>query len=304
MTEQFIQMVSERNPFQKKLLKDWQIRKEEKQELESILEFYTIGQGYSLEYLVEAYTFINTMVMEETYFFEKNKRYRNSTFEEVNEIVYQNDEYMKKYMIGLCISDYIWIQHLKMIRWFEQILKEKTSKQRTETSKRRYLEIGPGLGQYLIRALAYGGYDDYLAADLSPTSVEQCKRYLNYRGIDETEYKMVQKDFFAFSSEQKYDCIVMGEVLEHVEQPLEMLKKIRSLLNDEGMAFITTVINAPAIDHISLFRSEEEVLALARQAGFLTQDHICVTAGDIPMERAVKRRYAINIAMVLKGRAV
>ncbi len=303
MTDQFIQMVSERNPFQKKLLKDWQIREEERQELESILEFYTAGQGYSMEYLVDAYTFINTMVMEETYFFERNKRYRNATFEEVNEIVYQNEEYMKKYMIGLCISDYIWIQHLEMIRWFEQILQEKTSKRQAETSEQRYLEIGPGLGQYLIRALKYGGFDDYLATDLSPTSVEQCKRYMNYRGIDETAYQITQKDFFEFSSEKKYDCIVMGEVLEHVEQPLEMLKKIRSLLKEQGMAFITTVINAPAIDHISLFRSEEEVLTLAREAGFVVQDHICVTAGGIPMDRAVKRRYAINIAMVLKGNA-
>lgn len=93
----------------------------------------------------------------------------------------------------------------------------------------------------------------------------------------------------------------MGEVLEYVEQPLKMLKKIRSLLSDEGRAFITTVINAPAVDHIYLFHSQEEVLAMAQEAGFDIEEHICITAGGIPMEKAVKRRYAINIAMILKG---
>lgn len=298
MINEFIQLVSESNQFQKKLLKDWNINDEEQQELEKILAFYTKEQGYPMEFLADSYNFINTMVMEETYYFERNKTYRFTSFEEVNEKVYQNDGYMKKYMIGLCISDYIWIQHLEILRWFRWNLKNLS-----EIGRDSYLEIGPGLGQYLSKALKYGKFQDYLAVDLSPTSVEQCKKYMTYCGIDETKYCILQKDFFNLSSEQKFDFIVMGEVLEHVEQPLEMMKKIHSLLNEHGRAFITTVINAPAVDHIYLFRSEQEVLAMVQQAGFVVEDHICITAGGIPMEQAVKRRYAINIAMILKGNA-
>ncbi len=296
MVDEFIQLVSIRNQFQKKLLKDWNITEEERQDFENVLKFYTAKQGYSLEFLVDAYSFINQMVVEESYFFERNRRYRYSSFEEVNSWVYQNDDYMKKYMLGLCISDYIWIQHLEILRWFEKMLKSQSGEQ-----KNNYLEIGPGHGQFFMKALQYGGFRDYLAVDLSPTSVDQCKKYMAYCGIDEAKYRILQKDFFDFSQEQKFDYIVMGEVLEHVEKPFEMLKKIRSLLSDEGRAFITTVINAPAVDHIYLFHSQEEVLAMAKEAGFEIEDHICITAGGIPMEKAVKRRYAVNIAMVLKG---
>ncbi len=118
--------------------------------------------------------------------------------------------------------------------------------------------------------------------------------------MDKTGYRIQQEDFFDFSAEKQFDFIVMGEVLEHVEQPEAMLEKINSLLAKTGRAFITTVINAPAIDHIYLFCSKEEVLDMVQRAGFLVEDCICVTAGDISLEKAVKHKFAVDIAMILK----
>lgn len=137
MVDDFIQLISNRNQFQKKLLKDWKITEAERQDFENILNFYTVEQGYTLEFLADAYSFINQMVVEESYFFERNRRYRYSSFDEVNSLVYQNDGYMKKYMVGLCISDYIWIQHLEILRWFEQALSNQSG-----VKKKHYLEIG------------------------------------------------------------------------------------------------------------------------------------------------------------------
>ena len=91
----------------------------------------------------------------------------------------------------------------------------------------------------------------------------------------------------------------MGEVLEHVEKPLEMLEKIYELISEKGKAFITTVINAPTLDHIYLFRNIEEVLEIAKSAGFKVVDYFCSTAGDISIEKAIKKKQAINIAMIL-----
>lgn len=89
------------------------------------------------------------------------------------------------------------------------------------------------------------------------------------------------------------------EVLEYVEEPLKMLKKINSLLSHGGKAFITTVINAPAIDHIYLFSTPEEVLDMAGEAGFTVCDYICATEGDASMEKARKKKMTVNIAMIL-----
>lgn len=96
----------------------------------------------------------------------------------------------------------------------------------------------------------------------------------------------------------------MGEVLEHVEQPLQMLKRINELLTEDGIAFVTTVINGLTIDHIYLFEDKETILALAREAGFDILDYICVTAGNISLERAIRKNMAIDIAMIMKRKSM
>jgi hypothetical protein len=65
----------------------------------------------------------------------------------------------------------------------------------------------------------------------------------------------------------KSNVIVLGEILEHLEDPLKVLNKVSNHLSSGGLIWITIPINAPAIDHISLFRSKEEVFALVEKAG-------------------------------------
>ena len=60
------------------------------------------------------------------------------------------------------------------------------------------------------------------------------------------------------------------------------------------------MINGPTIDHIYLFRSVEEVLDMVEQAGFKIQDYICATEGNASMEKAIKKKMTIDIAMLLK----
>lgn len=287
----FIAKISENNMFQKKYLENWKAEDSEKEELNIILHYFMDELHYDMDFIIDTYLFITNMVAEETYFFLKHGKYRNSTFEEVDKIVYSNPQYMEKYMMGLSISDYIWISHIKMLRYF------------TENSRRfageRYLEIGPGFGQYLVRALLHCDFGKYYACDISKTSVEGSNRYLKYRNLAD-KCEVIQKDFFQFDLDYKFDCIVMGEVLEHVEQPLLMLEKIYELLRKKGKAFITTVINAPAVDHIFLFGSIEQVLDLVKDAGFVVLDYLCTTEGDVPLEKQIKKKQTINIAMILE----
>lgn len=287
----FIDTVSENDELQSKYLENWQATEFEKNELRSMIKFFVEECSYNVEYVAEAYLFINHMVREETYYFIRNGKYRFSTFSEVDQLVYNNHEYMEKYMIGLTISDYIWINHIKMLRYFEDNYDIFYGK--------RYLEIGPGYGQYLIKALISCRFNEYCACDISKTSVDGCNKYLKYRGLSD-KCNVIQKDFFEYDVHDKFDCIVMGEVLEHVEQPFLMLKKIYELLTKDGKAFISTVINAPTLDHIWLFSSIEEVLILIKKAGFKILDYMCATEGDISLEKARKRKQAINIAVIVK----
>jgi 2-polyprenyl-3-methyl-5-hydroxy-6-metoxy-1,4-benzoquinol methylase len=78
----------------------------------------------------------------------------------------------------------------------------------------------------------------------------------------------------------------MGEVLEHLEDPVALLRRVRELLADGGYAYITTPVNAPMIDHIYLFRDAEEIRELLRSCGFTIEKEATQYAKEMPEKRA------------------
>jgi hypothetical protein len=75
---------------------------------------------------------------------------------------------------------------------------------------------------------------------------------------------------------------------------------MRDLLSDDGRAFVTTVINAPTLDHIYLFSNVKQVLDLMHDSGLEVLDYYCAAAGDVALDKAEKKKKSINIALVLK----
>ena len=100
--------------------------------------------------------------------------------------------------------------------------------------------------------------------------------------------------------DRKFDFLVMGEVLEHVEDPLEFLKKLKALSKEEAQVFITTCCNAPAVDHIYLFSNTNEVRTLCESAGFTVEKEFFAPHPGTSLEESEKRLLPINLAMVLK----
>ncbi len=289
LVEELIEKIGEKNEFQRKILTEQSFSDGELDQLERFLEFNIRKRNKTLDDLVDAYLFVVDMAWEETYYFLEHGHYRNSTYEDVADSVYGNPEYMEQYMTGLSILDYLMISHLKMIRYFKENLRNWHG---------RYLEIGPGAGQLLVTAIERGDFQSFTSCDISETSVDLSNRYLEFLGWQE-KCKVEKRDFFAFDSADPYDCIVMGEVLEHVEDPQAMLNKIYELLSIGGIAYVTTVINTPTLDHIYLFSDKEQVLKMAENVGFIVKDYLLATAGDISLDLAERKKRAINIAMIL-----
>jgi len=76
-------------------------------------------------------------------------------------------------------------------------------------------------------------------------------------------------DVQQYVPERKFDFVTMGEVLEHVPDPLAILKSLHGCLQDQGRMYISTCINCPTMDHIYQFRSVAEIYALVQAAGFV-----------------------------------
>ena len=91
---------------------------------------------------------------------------------------------------------------------------------------------------------------------------------------------------FDFADEPVYDFITMGDVLEHVEEPQELLSKLKRLLAPGGRVYLTTPANAPMLDHIYLFRNAQEIRDLIHECGFAIEFEVKQYAVDIPDLRA------------------
>lgn len=256
---------------------------------------FWVGGGYDTADIAGAYLLFLEDTMKETKYFVENKseHYRYSTYGEVADKVYNNAPYMEKYMVGLQLSGYIWSNHMVIHRFFSKLL--------DGASGGNYLEVGPGHGRYFAEAVSTAHYNRYTAVDVSDTSLAMTKKYVRHTVPDtESDVEYVKGDFLDLDSSRTYDMIVISEVLEHVESPAAFLEKAYSLLSDRGILYINVPINAPAIDHIFLFHSVEEVEALAAASGFTIADKCVATGNDIPYEKAVKKKRAINLALALK----
>ena len=269
-----------------------QLTDEEKQDLSFYIVFL-IEEGNSIPYIAECYNTLVNEVVGEQLFFLKYKKYRFSKFSEVESQVYFNNEYMEKYMIGLGISTFLWPQHMKIRRFFLKNL--------PCDNNGDYLEIGPGHGFNFMNAMKKTSYSFFEGVDISPKSVSLTNKIIksNFFGKFEN-FSIFQGDFTKFVPEKRYDAIVMGEVLEHVEKPELLLEKIHSIANDDSFIFLTTVINAPVIDHIYLFNSIESIEKIITDANFKIKQIFLAPAYDkYSIEENLKKKLPIDVAIIL-----
>jgi 2-polyprenyl-3-methyl-5-hydroxy-6-metoxy-1,4-benzoquinol methylase len=265
---------------------------DERAELEAYLRFCAT-QDIGLDYLARSYNTIVIDTLREQVFFQRHDRYRHATYAEVAGSVYQNDEYMRRYMYGLALTTYLWPNHRVMRRFFlEQLPRDRAG---------TYLEIGPGHGMFFLAALRASGFTRFEGIDISPTSCAMTEAIVG-SGLfgQHAGYAIRCRDFLAADDEpSSCSAVVMGEVLEHVEAPLAFLVKIRSLVAPGGFVFVTTAINAPAVDHIWLFRNPAEVTAMADEAGLQVTAQLVVPYTGMSLEESLQARMPVNIALAL-----
>ncbi len=102
----------------------------------------------------------------------------------------------------------------------------------TDKKETKILEIGSGLG-YLTYALRKEGYN-VLGLDISEEAVDRANSNFGDHYIC--------RDLFDFSKENpaSYDIVILTEVIEHIDLPIEFIQAIIKLLVKEGAMVMTT----------------------------------------------------------------
>ena len=291
----FTKLVLRSNPMHANYLKNalGRLSEDELGQLEAYINF-CLDDGLDLDFVAESYnTIVNDSLREQIYFSKKGS-YRHNKSSETYKLVYNNPGFMKRYMHGLALTTFAWPNHAAIHKFFVENL--------PRTIRGKYLEIGPGHGFYFLQAIRLSSYTHFKGIDISATSIELTRRIVNYHlQQHEIAIELVKEDFFdAERNDEFFDAIVMGEVLEHVEDPLAFLERIRSLSHKKTFIFITTCINAPAIDHIYLFKNTEEVEDIIARANLHISKKLYVPYVGLTLEECIERRLGINVAFVLR----
>jgi len=222
--------------------------------------------------------------------FRKTGRYGSTTFAEVAQRVYLSESEMETMVYGLAISQFLWRNHYALFNYFIDTI----NSLKNNKAVIKYLEIGPGHGLHLAESAKTFKSAHFDVVDISSISLELSKRIIQYfaPGHDVNFHQM---DIREFNHSAVYDLVVINEVLEHLEDPLSMLKTIVERIGDEGYVFLTTCANAPSIDHIFLYESVEAIQAQIRDAGLAIESEIILPVEDfIPREEWKTQKVEVN----------
>ena len=266
---------------------------QERDRLEGILRFL-LSQGHTLAYVVDCYlTVVEDTTGEQMHFF-RHGEYRHKSYAEVADRVYHDRSYMDRYMYGLVLTAFLWPNHVQIARFFEKVLP-------TDRSG-NYLEVGPGHGFFMASAAARGSFDRLTGIDISAASISQTRALLDHfaPGVSERcELRLADFHEAADLQSGSFDALIMGEVLEHVENPDVFLRRLHGLARDDAFIYVTTCVNAPAIDHIFLWRTTDEIEALIEASGFQIVEALRLPYEGKTLEQARKQALPINVAYVL-----
>lgn len=225
---------------------------------------------------------------------EQTGHYLYTTFKEVEEVFKKNEgEFGPNYLWGMYFSLAFWKTHHNYIKMFLQDFVK------TNKTQGKVLEIPSGNGFFLSEFLLANNSWYGTGIDLSDASISFSKKLFKVNKIPEKSYRFIKKDFFEFQDSEQFDMVICGEFLEHVEDPLKILKKIHQILKKDGRLFLSVAVFAAHIDHIYLYKNAEEVRNHVRQAEFSIEKELVQTSFDKDEAVPEKSKIPVSYAAIL-----
>jgi 2-polyprenyl-3-methyl-5-hydroxy-6-metoxy-1,4-benzoquinol methylase len=245
------------------------------------------SQGKTFEFGVDCFLRLQRSMNQLRDEFLETGKYANTSFAEVERSVYSNPEVMQYHMHGLVFAQFLWPDQYHRFQFFSDNLPRYAPK------IQKYLEVGGGHALYLTEGARQLRTASIQVVDISETSLAMAREIAR----DESRIQYQLMNIFDFP-DGEYDFITMGEVLEHVENPRELLDRIRRLLAPGGRAYITTPANAPMLDHIYLFNNAEEIRAMLAECGLRIEHETkqYASGSDFSEEEAERMKFPLMFA--------
>lgn len=216
----------------------------------SLADLLMTLMGDKLDSHLKNYRTMCSEFWREALYFARHGNYRRTNIEEVIREVYSNPAYMKMYIEGLLVSQLYFNNHFRVLSVFaNQFLKGYEAKS--------VLEIGPGHGLFLLHAAVAFSDCKCFGLDISETSLQTTRGVFERMKLAdrlELEIRDVAK---STGPQRTFDVLILSEILEHLENPGEILDNLSQFVDRQSRIFINVPVNSPAPDHIFLWQSPE-----------------------------------------------
>lgn len=247
------------------------------------------------DYLAVAYLSYTKSIRVEEMYFAKEHKYRATSFAAVYDHVYGRDDYMVDYVAGLGMTQLFWPNHWAIVKFFldEFIPALDDAEQGAE--------VGCGHGLFHTELLRNSEKLNTTLIDISPISLKQTMNMIIAAGVDPKRVTIkncdIQKEIpLKINS---LDVLLLGELIEHIEDGEAVMSAMINYMKPGGLCFFTTAANAPAEDHILLFRSVGEIRSFVEHCGWIIGKEHLGTLNNMSVEESEKGGHNINYAAII-----
>lgn len=297
MRTQLLNYIFERNSAQEKKISAFLTQPQVLDELDGFLQNYAAymdASGLTVFDLADAYLKMVEEMCTARLEFTRTGKYPMPTQHEAIIGVYDNHKVMTGFMLGLGLSQFLWSQHFNLLMFYRENISQ-------IKDGGRFLEVGSGHGLFLKELLAKIHISHVDVVDISAASITISKEIILALAPDAySRLHFIHQDILEFQSPHKYSFITMGEVLEHVEHPLEILHSLLNILADDGRIYISTCANCPTLDHVYHFETLDQIREMIEFAGFEIESEIIAPAECCSMERLIKKKIDIVFGAIIK----
>lgn len=262
------------------------------EDLSAILNAHFMPDPIGKEKAANAYNKMCMDFLSEQIKFKRTGKYSCIDSAVANSAVYGDPKVMRYYMIGLLLSYIFWPNHYELFRFFKHSI--------PRHNINNYLEVGVGHGLFTSTILQKFPLALPTIVDISATSIETAKEILQCFSIRSTEFNFIHNDFLKTEFAHEFEFIIMGEVLEHVNDASLFMKKTKSLLASKGSVYLSTCANSSALDHVYHFHNVDEIRDLILSSGFQIVKDLALPAEDIPQVNWERELVTINYCALLE----
>lgn len=249
------------------------------------------------DYLADTYIWYTKLLRIEEIHYAQNGAYRFDNYDEVYEKVYGRDDYMFNYVVGLGLTQPLWVNHYKIVRFFldefvPMIIAAKTG-----------AEIGVGHGLFHSEAMRGAPELRTTLLDVSQTALEMTLRVIAATGLDPARATPVKADVQKVVpiDDGVLDVLLMGELIEHLQDGEAVMRAMAAKMAPGGLCYFSTGANAPAEDHILLFTTSDEIRDFVRKCGWRIEKEAVFTLGGMSEKDANENKQTLNYCAVLKA---